>query len=87
MLYELTFLIKEESELKNIKDLIVSNSGQIKKEESWGEKTLSFPIKKNRTAKFYNYFIEMEKKNVTEIRKKLNFSENLLRFLLLISES
>ena len=87
MLYELTFLIKEEKELENIKDLITSNLGQIKKEESWGEKTLSFPIKKNRTAKFYNYFIEMEKKNVTEIRKKLNFSENLLRFLLLISES
>jgi len=86
MKYELTLLVKEESELKKIKDLIDSYGGKISEEESWGEKTLSFPIKKSRTARFYNLHIEMEKSKITDLKKKLNFTESLLRYLLLVSK-
>ena len=36
MKYELTFLTKEETELKNIKDLIDSFKGKVTSEEKWG---------------------------------------------------
>jgi len=85
MNYELTFLLKEEAELKNIKEL-VELFGKIIKEERWGEKTLVYPIKKNSHAYFYNFFIEIEKTKITELRKKLNFNEKLLRYLLLIKD-
>lgn len=86
MKYELTFLTKEETELKNIKELIGSFKGKVIREEKWGEKTLAYSIKKNHTALFCNFQFELDKKNVAELKKKLNFNDKLLRYLLLISE-
>ena len=84
--YGLTFLLNEESELGTIKKLVESLSGKILEEEAWGKKTLAYPVKKSRTANFYSWKLNMEEKNMSELRKKLNFNEKLLRYLLLISE-
>lgn len=86
MKYELTLLLNAPEELKNIKDLIATLKGKIEKEEDWGEKTLSYTIKNVGRAHFYNYVISMEKKSVSELKKKLNFNEKILRYLLLIQE-
>ena len=86
MKYELTFLTKEETELKNVKDLIESLKGKVTKEEKWGEKTLAYSIKKNRTALFFNFQIEIDKKQVLELKNKLNLNEKVLRYLLLVRE-
>jgi small subunit ribosomal protein S6 len=86
MTYDLTLLLNEESELETIKKLVETLSGKILEEEKWGKKTLAYPIKKTRTAEFYHWKLEMTAKNVTELRKKLNFNEKLLRYLLLVQE-
>ena len=86
MKYELTFLTKEETELKNIKKLIESYKGKVTREEKWGEKTLAYSIKKNRTALFYNFQFEIDKINVLELKNKLNLNEKILRYLLLVKE-
>ena len=86
MKYELTFLTKEETELKNVKELIEFLKGKVTLEEKWGEKTLAYSIKKNHTALFYNFQFEIDKKNVLELKNKLNFNEKILRYLLLVNE-
>ena len=86
MKYELTFLIKEEAQVKIIKDLIESYKGEVTKEDRWGEKTLAYSIKKNRTALFYNLQFEVNKKSVLELKNKLNLNEKILRYLLLVRE-
>lgn len=86
MTYELTFLLNEESELKNIKSLIAEFSGKVLEEEDWGKKTLTYPIKKVDVAHFYNWKIDLDEKNVSDYKKKLNFNEKLLRYLILKSE-
>ena len=86
MKYELTFLIKDEAELKIIKDLVESFKGKVSLEEKWGERTLAYPISKNRTAIFYNYQFEMEKNNILVFKNKLNLNEKILRYLLLTKE-
>ena len=53
---KLTFLTKEEAELKIIKELIESYKGKVTKEDKWGEKTLAYSIKKNLTALFFLTF-------------------------------
>ena len=83
MKYELTFLIKEEAQAKIIKDLIESYKGKVTKEDKWGEKTLAYSIKKNRTALFYNFQFEIDKKNVLELKNKLNLNEKILKNKLL----
>ena len=83
MNYELTFLLKEEAELKNIKDLVESFA-KITGEEKWGENPLAFSIKKNNRAYFYNFNLELSKEKTNELKKKLNFNEKLIRYLLLV---
>lgn len=83
MKYELTFLLKEEAEKKNIKGLI-ETFGKIIKEESWGEKILAYPIKKNKRAYFFNWLIEIPQDKVKSFREKLNFDSKIIRYLLLV---
>lgn len=86
MKYELTFLLNEEKELGNLRDLLKSLEAKLVEEASWGKKSLVYPIKNQYQAVFYNWKIEIEKKKVTELRKKLNYNEKLIRYLLLVSE-
>ena len=81
--YELTFLLKKKEEEKDIKEVITSIKAKIIKEEAWGEKTLSYPIKKNRSAFFFNWLIKTDEKTILALRKKLNFEEKIIRYLLL----
>jgi len=81
--YELTFLLENEEETKIVKDLITSLKGEIKAENKWGKKTLSYPIDKNKSAFYFNYQIHIDKKNVQELKKKLNFEDKIMRYLLL----
>lgn len=83
MTYELTFLLNQEEELTKIKELITSLKGKISKEEKWGEKSLYFSIKKTRKAVFYNWLLEFNETQLREFKKKLNFNEKILRYLLL----
>lgn len=86
MKYELTFLLNEEKELAVIKELLVSMKAKLLSEETWGKKDLIYPIKKHTSAVFYHWKIEINKKDISELRKKLNYNEKLIRYLLLISE-
>jgi len=82
--YELTFLLNEEAELKTLKDLVTSLDGKISKEEKWGERTLAYRIKGLYKANYYQWHLDMPKSNAMELRKRLQFNEKLIRYLLLV---
>lgn len=86
MKYELTFLLNEEKELSVLKELLKGLDAKLLEEAAWGKKNLIYPIKKQTSASFYNWKIEIAKNQVTELRKKLNYNEKLIRYLLLVSE-
>lgn len=83
--YELTFLLKEETELKNIQEAINSLNGKILTQDDWGEKTLAYSIKKNASIHFYSWQFEMDKDKLQDLKKKLNFNEKIVRYLLLVN--
>lgn len=86
MKYELTFLLNEEKELAVIKTLLKSLDVKLLEESTWGKKNLIYPINKITSAQFYHWKIETQRNQIAELRKKLNYNENLIRFLLLVSE-
>ena len=86
MKYELTFLLNEEKELNVIKELLAGLDAKLVSETSWGKKQLVYPIKKQTAASFYHWVIEISTKKVGELKKKLNYNEKLLRYLLLVTE-
>jgi len=86
MKYELTFLLDNEEETKNIKSLLDSVKAKLVKEDKWGERSLAYPIKKLRSAKYFHWLLEMDENQTTELKKKLNFNDKIVRHLLLKTE-
>ena len=69
------------SELVDFKKKLETNSGKIINEENWGLRDLSYNINKFKKA-FYNYLqIEINGDLLDKIKKELNQSENLLRYI------
>lgn len=81
--YEMIFLLPEEEESKELVKLITSLKGKVEKEEKWGKKTLAYPIKKNNNAYYFHWVVDIEEKQLNELKKKLGFNEKLIRYLLL----
>ena len=69
------------SEIDIFKAFIEKNDGKIVNQEDWGLRDLTYNISKFKKA-FYKYFqIEITGKNIDAIKKDLNQSDNLLRYL------
>lgn len=83
MKYEFTFLLPDVAEVKTIKEIITSSKGKIQKEETWGEKLLMYPIKKKEKAFYFHWLIDVAEDEMNEMKKKLNFNEKMVRYLLL----
>ncbi len=70
-----------EKEINFFKELITSNTGKIINVEDWGLRDLSYSIKKFQKA-FYKFFqVEMNGEKINAIKKDLNQSENILRYI------
>ncbi len=69
------------SEIEDFKNKLESNLGKIINEESWGLRDLSYNINKFKKA-FYNFLqVELNGNNLDDIKRELNQSENLLRYI------
>jgi small subunit ribosomal protein S6 len=81
--YEFTFLLENETYEEDIKKIIQELKGEIKDETKWGKRTLSYPIDKKSSAYYFTHKIEFEPKSLSEFKKKLNFSDKIMRYLIL----
>lgn len=82
-MYEFTFLLSDETDVKAVKEIVELLKGTVEAQEKWGERTLAFPIKKKMSAKFFTWQIKLEANKLLELKKKLNFEEKILRYLVL----
>jgi small subunit ribosomal protein S6 len=84
--YQLTFLIKndlEEKARKELLDNMTKSLGTVKKEDLWGSRSLSYPIK-HQTSAFYAHFeFETEPGEIPSLDKKLKLTEDIIRYLLI----
>jgi len=84
--YELTLLLEKEDDLKPVLDLINQYSGKILSQEKWAERILAYPIKRKEKAIYYFINFSIDKKNLLPLKKKINFNEKIIRYLLLVKE-
>ncbi len=82
-MYELTFVLSDEKDLESITSILTSVKAKVMSEEKWGKRLLSYPINKHTSAYYYTWQISLEKTELAQLKKKLNFNEVLLRYLLL----
>lgn len=91
--YELTAIVdgkKTAAVAKKIFEKVASEiaslDGKVSKEDSWGIKDLAYPIQKIPTGNYSFFEIELDGVKVSELKKKLNEEEEIIRYLLIRKE-
>ncbi len=89
-LYELVFIARQEvspvraKELaKKVNDFIKSKKGQIKKEEYWGFKNLSYQIKKSRKGHYLFFILEAPEKAILDLGSQIKLTQDIIRHMFL----
>lgn len=87
--YYLTIVLKpdlKEDERKVLLDSlskkITGSDGKIEKEDLWGVKSLSYPIKKQTSGYYAHYEIIADPKDAKGLDKSLRVEDDILRYLL-----
>ena len=88
--YYLTLVLKSDLEEKIRKTLLDSmvkkltgEDGKIEKEDLWGNKDLSYPIKRQTKGFIAHFEIQADPKNAKGLDKILKVEEDILRYLLI----
>lgn len=86
--YELVLVLKSaltEVQRKKLVETVKSWLGEVKvkKEDEWGQKPLSYPIKKEVSGFYLTFLIEVNEGIPSDLEKRLLGNENILRHLLL----
>lgn len=84
--YELTVMVENPAEAENLKKSVTSLKGKITDEKHWGKLALTYPIDKLTSADYFTFQIKMDKKDISQLKQKLNFDDKIVRFLLLNGE-
>jgi small subunit ribosomal protein S6 len=92
-LYEMMFVIDNNAvragwtEAKaSVASLVQKHGGKLRTSRRWGERRLAYPIKRRRRGTYLLAYGEMEPLEVAGLRRELDLSETVLRYLVLSSE-
>ena len=87
--YEGLFIIKsdiKEEDLKNvfkgIIDTVAKNGGQMNKEESWGKKQLSYPVKKAKEGYYYKLEFTAPAEAIAKLEAGFKLNADILRMMI-----
>ena len=88
--YVLTLLIKPDVEEKSRKELLETikgkvekDKGKVTKEDLWGNRDLTYPIKKQTSAYYAHFEFEANPGDISSLDKSLKLEEDILRYLLI----
>lgn len=87
--YYLTLVLRPDLEdsareglISDIKKKIMGDTGKINKEDLWGSRDLSYPIKHNEKGYYAHFEFETDPAVAKTIDKNLKVEEDILRYLL-----
>ena len=87
-LYEHVFLARQDISGQQVDQIVdtyrgvlEANGGKVGKVESWGLKTLTYRIKKNRKAYYILMNIDAPSAAVQEMERQMRFNEDILRYI------
>ena len=70
-----------DKELANHREMLGQLDGNVVYNESWGLRSLAYPIKENKKA-FYEFMnIELPQNKISVLNEKINLNENIIRYL------
>ena len=89
--YELTYLVSDEvleKDHKIITDrvagIISDEGGKVSKEETWGRRKLTYPIKKQNFATYVTVWFRLPKEKIGDIEHELQVHPQIIRHLIVV---
>lgn len=86
--YEIAVLYDPDLEIdldkaeKRILKIFSDNDAKVVKTDNWGKRKLAYPIKKNESAVYVFYTVEMPGENVRKVEGTLNITDEVIRYLI-----
>lgn len=81
ILYDPDLEIDLEKATARVEKIFTDNGGNITNADNWGKRKLAYPIKKNESAVYVFYTVEVPGENVRKIENTLNITDEVIRFL------
>lgn len=82
ILYDPDLEIDLEKATSRVEKIFTDNGGKVKNVDNWGKRKLAYPIKKNESAVYVFYTLDIPAEGVQKIEKTLNITDEVIRFLI-----
>lgn len=84
--YYLTLVVSnklDEKERKELLDSISKKINKVEKEDSWGMRSLAYPIKHQEKGFYAHLEFKADPKEISSLDKMIKLNEDIIRYLLL----
>jgi small subunit ribosomal protein S6 len=82
VLYHPGLEIDLEKGSSKVEKIFADNKGKVASVDNWGKRKLAYPIKKNESAVYVIYTVDMPAENVKKLESVLNITDEVIRFLI-----
>lgn len=82
VLYDPGLEIDLEKANSRVEKIFTDNGGKIVNTDNWGKRKLAYPIKKQESAIYVFYTVEMPGESVKKVESVLNITDEVIRFLI-----
>lgn len=65
-----------------VEKIFTDNGGKVAHVDNWGKRKLAYPIKKNESAVYVFYTVELPAEGVRKVEGTLNITDEVVRFLI-----
>jgi len=82
VLYHPDLEIDLEKATSKVEKIFTDNGGKVANVDNWGKRKMAYPIKKNESAVYVFYTVELPAESVRKIESTLNITDEVIRFLI-----
>src|SRR5688500_13141132 len=82
VLYHPDLEIDLEKGSSKVEKIFADNKGKVTNVDNWGKRKLAYPIKKNESAVYVFYTVDMPAEHVRKVESTLNITDEVIRFLI-----
>lgn len=82
VLYHPDLEIDLEKATSKVEKIFTDNGGKIANVDNWGKRKLAYPVKKNESAVYVFYTLELPAESVRKVEATLNITDEVIRFLI-----
>lgn len=82
VLYHPDLEVDLEKATSRVEKIFADNGGKVTNTDNWGKRKLAYPIKRNESAIYVFYTVDLPAENVRKVESTLNITDEVVRFLI-----